>query len=231
MHGDALPDRTGSVEEELAVLRRQLARQDLRIQELQHRALSGSLAVARQLGSLLSELRDPAARAVLEEARSRVEALGDIHRALAPPATAEAVDMRSNLGDLCAALSRALDADGRDITLRLTVTGPALPSRIAVPICLIANELVGNALRFAFRGRSRGLVHVTLRTAGDRVMFSVADDGIGISERTLRRDDTGLWLVRQLASEMNAILELNREGGTNVSLLIPLQEGDRVSQA
>lgn len=225
MHGDALPTPRGSADEVIEDLRRQLARQDLRIQELQHRALSGSLAVARQLGALLSELRDPAARAVLEEARSRVEALGDIHRTLAPRPAAEYVDMRASLGDLCAALSRALDANGRDITLRLTVTGPALPARIAIPICLIANELVGNALRFAFRGRSRGTVSVVLRTAGDRVMFSVSDDGVGISERTLRRDDTGLWLVRQLASELSAILDLNRDDGTSISVLIPLSEG------
>jgi anti-sigma regulatory factor (Ser/Thr protein kinase) len=59
----------------------------------------------------------------------------------------------------------------------------------AIPIGLIVNELVTNALKYAFPSQAKGLVKVTLKRVADELRLTVADDGQGIEPR---RADSGL---------------------------------------
>lgn len=52
----------------------------------------------------------------------------------------------------------------------------------ATPIALLVNEVVTNALKYAFPGGRKGAIEIRLeRCAEDRVRLSIADDGIGFS--------------------------------------------------
>jgi len=209
-------------DDEVAELRQRLAVAELRLREAQHRAVSGAAAVSKILAQQAGQLRDPVARAALETAHERMTALADMHRMLLPALADTPVDMRKVVQNLCTVLGKAMDAAGRGITIRSTVTGAMLPPGTAAPLSLITNELIANALRYAFRGRSHGLVDVTLRMTEGRIHLCVADDGIGISEKTLQRQDTGLWLMRQLVSEIGGILEVERVVGTRATVLAPM---------
>lgn len=70
--------------------------------------------------------------------------------------------------------------DTRRIVIRLACEDVAVRQERAVPIALVVNELVTNALEHAFDGKERGLITVTLTKGARYVTIMIEDDGSGI---------------------------------------------------
>ena len=92
----------------------------------------------------------------------------------------------------------------------------------AVPCGLILNELISNALKYAFPDGREGLVRVewTGKDSQGRMSLSVADDGVGLppdiafwSTQTL-----GLRLVRSLVKQLDGDVEIDRSQGTRITV-------------
>lgn len=187
-----------------------------------HAAMGGIVSLAKSLEAEIRAIRDPVARAALDGARSRVVALAQAQRVLADLAETCAADLGVALRELGTALVLAHQVDGRSIRFEVRCWGaPPLPRSLAFPLGLAANELIGNALRYAFRRRSSGRIEVDLRCAGGRLVLRVADDGEGISDRTLSSGSTGLWLVRAIAAQLGGHVDVDRREGTAISLVLP----------
>ena len=88
----------------------------------------------------------------------------------------------------------------------------------AIPCGLIINELIANALKYAFPEDGIGEITITLRTINDdEIELTVSDDGIGIpAEIEIKKTESlGLQLVQLLAeTQLDGMLELDRDGGT-----------------
>jgi chemotaxis protein methyltransferase CheR len=101
---------------------------------------------------------------------------------------------------------------------------------------LIVNELVTNALKYAFPSETKGTVMVTLKRVPGELRLTVADDGKGVDPR---RANSGLGgrLVEGFAQQLGGQVE--RESGsqgTTVCLIVPSREdpvsiGGRVAEA
>ena len=74
----------------------------------------------------------------------------------------------------------------------------------AVPVALILNELLSNALKHAFPNGKRGSIYVRVQSEGDKCLLSVADDGIGLPSgmHLAESPSLGLQLVRVLAEQL-----------------------------
>jgi two-component sensor histidine kinase len=85
------------------------------------------------------------------------------------------------------------------------------------------NELVTNALKYAFPGERSGLVQVTLTGIGDFLRVTVEDDGVGMSGE-VRGTGLGLRLLNSFARSLNGKVETSSgERGTRVSVTFPLE--------
>ena len=89
---------------------------------------------------------------------------------------------------------------------------------------LIVNELVTNALKYAFPSETRGTVMVTLKRVPGALRLTVADDGKGVD---IRRADSGLGgrLVEGFAQQLGGQVERESSSqGTTVHLILPSRE-------
>ena len=110
------------------------------------------------------------------------------------------------------------------IALKTDIESELLPTDRAIPIGLIVNELVTNAVKYAFPSETRGTVTVTLKRVPGELRLTVSDDGKGVDPR---RADSGLGgrLVEGFAQQLGGQVE--RESGnqgTIVCLILPSRE-------
>lgn len=97
---------------------------------------------------------------------------------------------------------------GRSRTRRISLF-EALDARArAVPVGLITNELVTNALKYAFPDDRAGTVCIRFWREGEEFVLAVEDDGIGLPDTDAAPKGTGLGrrLIRALAAQLGGRL-------------------------
>lgn len=156
------------------------------------------------------------ARAALDQAARRLGVLGRVYDQLQLRDDATAVRADRFLSDLCGDL-RATLVGLRPIALRVQAEPVELDSTEAVNIGLIVNELVQNALKYAFPDDLAGTVAVRLERQDDCLFLEVADDGVGRSDST-QSSGTGSRLLRALAQQLGGALEWSGPPGTRAAL-------------
>jgi two-component sensor histidine kinase len=203
-------------------LRRAVAEKEVLLQETHHR-VKNNLEVINSLLSLQADrIDDPAGRAVLEDTCNQVRAIADIHRLLFRSPDLERIDMRQFLERLCQDLALFHRTEGR-VQLILSPGELSVDIRSAVPLALIANELVSNALKHAFPANRSGRIRVAIGANGTRGFICISDDGIGLSVPPDEASTLGLRLVQVLAEQLGAKLEVQSPPGTRVSIAFPAE--------
>jgi two-component system, sensor histidine kinase PdtaS len=175
---------------------------DVLLWELGHRT-KNNLAMVISLLSLQARLKtDPETRASLEKAVLRIRAIADAHDHFRPSDRNGLIEMRAYLEKLCGHLGDTL-RDIRPIAVRVDADEIHLPTEQAVPIGLIVNEIVTNALKHAFPDNRAGSVKVALRQHPS-LTLTVADDGIGCSAG--KREGIGSRLMQLFAKQLGATI-------------------------
>ena len=95
-----------------------------------------------------------------------------------------------------------------------------------IPIGLIVNELISNALKYAFPGARRGKIFVGLKEINNNIKLVVRDDGIGITEKQKSDMGTsfGYRLIEVFKNQMEAELQVDGRNGTQVTMYIKKYE-------
>jgi len=195
------------------------------MQELTHRVKNSLQSIASMVRVEARSHKSGEGKAALERVSHRINALGQLYSKLSKSDTVEAVDVVTYLDDLCHDLVASVNNGVTAISLKTDIESALLPTDQAIPIGLIVNELVTNAIKYAFPPNTKGMVLVTFKREPGRLRLTVADDGKGFDPQ---RADSGLGgrLVEGFAQQLGGQLE--RESGsqgTTVCLILPSLEG------
>lgn len=207
--------------------------------------LRGTEAVSRERGLLLEDMShrvrndmqrlvgllqaqagaDPAASGALLQAAGRIQILGRVHRRLASRDGASTVDSQAFLEGLADDLRAALLPE-QGIALTASAEAHSLPVSVAGDLGLVVNELVTNALKYAFPRSHGGVVRICFARRDDRYRLSVSDTGVGLGHARLAAVDggSGMRLVRALAGQLGGRLDVRsgEVGGTLCVLQFPV---------
>ncbi|MDP8227250.1 MAG: ATP-binding protein, partial [Candidatus Celaenobacter polaris] len=88
---------------------------------------------------------------------------------------------------------------------------------------LVLNEIITNAIKYAFEGREVGNIHIELKETEKHVVIKISDDGIGMPENIDINDPEtlGLSIVDMITQQLQGTLSLDRKNGTSFTLEIP----------
>lgn len=175
---------------------------DLLLRELGRRTQNNLAMVIAVLSLQARSKTSPETRAALEKAVARVQAIASAHQHFQPASQNGRVEMRAYLEQLCGHLGDAL-RDVRPIAIKVGAEDLYLRTEQAVPLGLIANELVTNALKHAFPDDRSGAVEIVLRKTQALVLM-VEDNGVGCPAD--KQERVGSRLVRLLAQQLGAEL-------------------------
>jgi two-component sensor histidine kinase/CheY-like chemotaxis protein len=192
-------------------LERLAAQQAVLLREVNHRVANSLQLISALIDLQARKVSDAAAREMLRQAAKRVEAVSLVHRRLYTSNDVAFVDLDQYLAGLIDELRMSMAESGHRIVLE------SEPIRMetdkAVPLGLIVNELVTNALKYAYTPGSSGTVRVDFRRDGDGVVeLAVADDGIGYPEQAdvaPRGSGLGALIVDAMARSLGA--EISRD--------------------
>jgi PAS domain S-box-containing protein len=179
------------------------------MRELNHRVKNNMQMLQSLLGAAEREARSAEAREALSDAVRRVGAMAAAQQGLYS-ASATEFDASAFLE---AMVRNASQAFGPRADIHVGKTSGRLHNDAAIPLALILNELITNAVRHGRGERSRVTVSVTLEKTGDAWQLRVMDDGPGFEYQQPTRRASGLGLVSGLARQLGGRLEVVSQGG------------------
>lgn len=184
--------------------------------ELNHR-IKNNLQMMVSFASVTARHATPEGRRVALSIRNRIHTMSALHEALLEGGQSDAVPMRRYFSLLLATL-----AEGAPAHVALTRTLDVhddlrLGPDVAVRVGMIVTELLDNALRHAFVGRSTGVVALTAQASDGHIVVSVVDDGVG-NGVAKGKAGVGSEILEALAAELSAQLDVQMGDGTKAVL-------------
>jgi two-component sensor histidine kinase/DNA-binding response OmpR family regulator len=198
------------------------------LRELFHR-VKNNLQVVSSLLNLQSEsLTDEQAIEMFSESRHRIHSMALIHERLYQAKDLARIDIEQYVNDLASELFFAYGVSSEQIRLDIDINtdGAIMDIEKAVPVGLIINELLTNALKYAFPGERAGKLTVRIEPLpGDMLKLTVADDGVGLPAGIDVNDPAtlGLQLVSTLAEQLRGSLEARPQPGATFTITFPKQ--------
>ena len=194
------------------------AEREVLLREVNHRVGNSLQIIASLLHLQANSAVQDDVKAALTNAMGRVAAVAQVHRRLYTSHDLKSVLLNQYLEALLEDLRRS--AEGNKMS-RLTLKAEAIeidPDR-AVAIGIIVNELVMNAVKYAYPDGA-GPIHVELKSDGADIVVSIADDGVGLNVKTdPRSTGMGQRIVSAMAAKLYASVERDpAHSGTRILL-------------
>ncbi|AIB15408.1 hypothetical protein ABAZ39_26310 (plasmid) [Azospirillum argentinense] len=217
---DAVNRREQDLQNVVQRLQASDAEKDVLLREVNHRIKNDLQLVAAMLHLQGRKLGSPEAREALGTAAARIGVMGRVHTRLTRRDTEAAVDMKEFLEGLCDDLRSTL-VGVQPVAVRVQADPITMPLSHAVPMGLIVNELLTNALKYAFRDGRTGRIDITMRCEPDVCELVVRDDGIGMQGLSPRDGSLGMSLVRSLVHGINGDLYTIEDHGVVHTIRFP----------
>lgn len=194
------------------------AEREVLLREVNHRVGNSLQIIASLLHLQASSTQQDSVKAALTNAMGRVAAVAQVHRRLYTSHDLNSVLLNQYLEALLEDLRRS--AEGNKMS-RLTLKADPIeidPDR-AVAIGIIVNELIMNAVKYAYPEGS-GPIHVDLGSSGDDLTLSISDDGVGLNVKSdPRSTGMGQRIVTAMAQKLDATSERDpSHTGTRITL-------------
>jgi two-component sensor histidine kinase len=190
-------------------------------QELNHRVRNSLQLAGSMLAVQASSARgEPEVKAALDNATARVRAIGVVHESLVISSDLKEVELARYLEKVCRQL---VEPTALDCTIEV---GPIwIATKRASILAMIAHELITNVAKYAYPAGTGGPIRISCRREPDgMVRLTVADRGVGLPESVQPAEGGGLGMriIRLLTKQLDGRLEMKRQGGTQISIIVPV---------
>ena len=188
------------------------------LNELNHRVKNNMQMLQSLLDSAARQTQNAEARKILAEAGGRIAAMAAAQRVLYGTIDAARFSAQEFLSAVCETVQQTTPE-----TVRIVFETDAeeLSNDIAMPLALILNELLINAVKHGLDPRGGGTIRVTLKRGAEGLTLAVEDCGPGFDLEAVRGRSSGLKLVQGLARQLRGRFEVRRTPVSRCSLHFP----------
>ncbi|MFM5916894.1 MAG: sensor histidine kinase [Novosphingobium sp.] len=198
----------------IAEREKRVVERDMLLAEFDHRLKNNLTILSSLIGMQAREAENPAVVEALGKTSARIASLGKTYDHLRYESGAiTTVDLGQLMHSLCMSIHGSILA-GSPIEFSCKPCPCLVERDRASALALLINELVTNAIKHAFIGRTTGKIDITLTMEGREALLSVEDDGVGIPTET-PAGRQGMRLLNALAKMAQADLFVSSgPGGT-----------------
>ncbi len=213
-----------------ARIRHLLQEKEVLLKEVHHRVKNNLQVIQSLLDLQLHKVPESETRHILQESMNRIQSMAIIHEHLYQSADLSDINMANYIERLSDYIFEAYGGVYRGIRLELNAQAVTLGIKLAIPCGLILNELLTNALKYAFPVGSTGIVQITFsRSADEQIALEVRDTGQGLmdEEHFYHSSSLGLQLVKLLTAQLRGTVILDSSQGFGVRIVFPDDDAPR----
>ncbi len=217
-----------------AIISETLKERELLLHEVHHR-VKNNLQTISSLLNLQSKYveADSHAFEALQKGRDRVQSMAILHKNLYTGVNFATVDMQRYFEELADNILKSYKNNDTTIRRIIETHGITLDVETAIPVGLIVNELLTNALKHAFPGHhvNQPEVVITMKRDMDGYLLIIRDNGVGIPTEkasTESEESFGQRLVRSLTRKLQATVQVTTMAGTTFVIHMPFPANEAV---
>jgi two-component sensor histidine kinase len=206
------------------IIGKALQEKEVLLKEIHHRVKNNLQVISSLLNLQSKNIIDESALAAIRDGRDRVKSMALIHQNLYRDDDLTTVDVRDYIDKLTQSLFYSYNINKDRVHLTTHIDELQLDVDVVVPLGLILNELISNALKYAFEQvEYGGMLRVSLTREFDQLVLQVQDNGKGLPE-SMNMDkpaSMGYQLIKSLSQKLKATISIESNKGTLAKMIIP----------
>jgi len=199
-----------------------LKEKDILLREIHHRVKNNLQIISSLLRLQSRNIKDNSLQEIFQVSQQRIRSIALIHESLYRSDDLGQIDLSKYIHNLTSHLSSINAAAARGINFKISTDNIFLDINRAIPCGLLLNELITNALKYAFPKETEGEIKIDLeRYKQNKLRLHIADNGIGFPQGLdfRKTDSLGLQLVNSLISQLNGTIKMQQKAGTKFTLV------------
>ena len=203
-------------------VRDSLKEKEVLLQEVHHRVKNNLQVISSILNLQSSYVDDEKTKQILEESQQRIKSMSYIHETLYRTADFSKLEFTDYLTTITSNLIQSYRLQNTRVDFEPEMDQIFMSLDQSIPCGLIVNELVSNALKYAFKGKKIGKLRLVLKEINNEVYLLVADNGVGLHKefKYEKTDSLGIQLVYSLVEQLDATMDIKTEQGKGTSFEI-----------
>ena len=198
-----------------------LKEKEILLREIHHR-VKNSLQVISSLLYLQSKyLKDEDALNIFVESQNRIRSMSLVHEKLYQSKNLAQINLSDYIKDLANSLFHSYATNVNMVKLIMDIQKTVIDIETAIPCGLILNELISNALKYAFPKDLSGEIKIALKLKQSGIVeLSVSDTGVGLSDHfdLSKIKSMGMRLVEALVEQVHGKMEIKKNNGTTFNI-------------
>lgn len=198
-------------------IRDSLKEKEVLLQEVHHRVKNNLQVISSILNLQSSYVTDQGTLEILQESQNRIKSMSFIHETLYRTTDFSSINFSEYIKSLSYNLIQSYRLTNCEIEFIPNIDVVEMSIDQAIPCGLIVNELVSNALKYAYKDRSNGKLWIDLNEKDKQITLKISDDGVGLPEnfKFEKNDSLGVQLVYSLTEQLDGTIEVTSDKGTS----------------
>ncbi|MBF0545667.1 MAG: PAS domain S-box protein [Candidatus Riflebacteria bacterium] len=186
------------------------------LKEIHHRVKNNMQVISSLLSLQSLYVEDEKVKEIFRECQGRIMAMAFVHSLLYKSKSLAEINFGEYVKELADQLIRSYQIGSLQINLIIQAENVMLSIETAIPFALIINELLTNALKYAFPEAGNGEIKIEMGQTENGVKLLFEDNGVGFSKEVdFQKPETfGLYLVNLLVKQLNGSIEQFKSNGT-----------------
>lgn len=195
-----------------------LQEQKILLAEVNHRVKNNMAVIIGLLNMKRNISNNTETKKDLDDVKARVMSMSLVHDRMYSDGNASAVDMDGYVEDLVNEISHSFNLFNK-VKFEVSVEKLTIEVSIAIPLGLILNEIITNAMKHAFKDTANPMIYIEIkRKEGDLLHVTVRDNGSGLQEMQKSTDRMGMVLIEALTEQIGGVHEFSEDNGLRFDL-------------
>ena len=203
-----------------------LKEKEVLLKEIHHRVKNNIQVISSLLKIQSQQSKDPVVKGIFLETNTKVKGIALIHEMLYQSKNLSDIDYAAYLKNITTFVFHSYNVNPLQIGLIIDAEGIMVGIDKAIPLSLIINELLTNALKYAFPGNRKGEIYIEIRQKDENLILTFSDNGIGLSPSVTfdKQDTLGMALLAGLTHQLGGSISVDRVDGTEYTILFPIND-------